>query len=183
MTLRRIVLRVLGLGVAAIVLVAATQLLLLGFEADPLLSRSRVDSFVRSIQDPVHPGPGILVGLALVGLAALLLGVIVASLRTDRPVLTTRRRGGWTKIDRKTLADALERRLEDVDRRSDLDLEVTRRGRVNVKIVTPDPAAAGPAQELRDAVDDEIERRGLPCRSGRITVNVPRRMTSRRRIR
>ncbi len=183
MSIRGPALRVLGLSVAAIVLMAATQLLLLSFETDPLFDRERVDSIAEWIRDRPRAGAAILVGIALGLIVLWLVWAALSSWGTDRRVITTRRRGGWTKIDRATLEDAVERRLEAVDRRSDVRVGITRRGRVDLKVTTPDPARAGPVQELRDATDDLCSSRSLPCRSGRITVTVPRRITARRRVR
>ena len=120
-------LRVIGLGVAAIVLMAASQLLMLSFETDPLLAQNT--------------------------------------------------------IDRATLEDAIERRLEIIDRRNDIAVRINRRGRVNARLVTPDPSMSGPVQEMRDTIDAQCESRSLPCRSGRITSTVPRLLTSRRQVR
>ena len=183
MSIRGPVVRVLGLSVAAIVLMAATQLLLLSFETDPLFSRERVDDIAGWIRDRPRVGAGMLVGVALGLLALWLLWAIVSTLGTDRPSITTRRRDGWTRIDRATLEDAIERELEAVDRRNDIRVDITRRGRVDLTLTTPDPSRAGPAQELRDVLDRLCEERSLPCRSGRITTTVPRRMTVRRKVR
>ena len=183
MNYRRLALRVLGLGVAALVLLAATQLLLLSFESDPLFSRSRIETFNDWVRGRPRPGPGILLGVALAGVSVWLAWAVVKSLGTDRRVITTRRRGGWTKLDRATLEDSIERRLETIDRRNDVDVSITHRGRVDVNIITPDPSALGPVQELRDAIDELCGARALPCRSGRITASVPRRLTARRRVR
>ncbi|MCY3560029.1 MAG: hypothetical protein OXH20_02490 [bacterium] len=106
-----------------------------------------------------------------------------ATRRAGGRVLTTRRGRGWTKLDRPTLEDAIERRLEAIDRRNDVRVRITRRGRVHVRLVTPDTSAIGPIQEARDAIDEHCAERVLPCRSGRITATVPRRMTRRRQVR
>jgi hypothetical protein len=183
MTYRGPILRVLGLGVAVIVLMAATQLLALSFEVNPLISRDRLDDLSSWIRDRPRPGPGILGGVALASLALWLVWAFVRSLGIDRRVITTRRRAGWTKLERTTLEDAVERRLAAIDRRNDLRVSITPRGKINLRIVTPDPSSTGPATELRSAIDDLCAERDLPCRAGRITVSVPRRMTARRRVR
>lgn len=183
MSIGRLVLRVLGLAVAAIVLMAATQLLLLSFETDPLFSENQVGDFTDWIERRPRVGGGILVGVALMALATALMWAIARSFGTDRRVITTRRRGGWTKLDRPTIEDAIERRLERIDRRNDVEARVGRRGRVNLTITTPDPSAIGPIRELRDSLDNFCRERALPCRSGRITATTPRRITKRRRIR
>ncbi len=183
MSIRGTALRVLGLAVAAIALLAAVQMLLLSFETDPLIGRERADDIAGWIRDRPREGVGILVGIAL-GVVVLWLAWAAGSERgPDRRTITTRRRSGWTKIDRATLEDAVERRLEAVDRRSDVRVAINRRGRIDLTVTTPDPARAGPVQELRDATDELCTSRSLPCRSGRVTVTVPRRMTARRRVR
>jgi len=180
---RRLVLRALGLAVAAIVLVVATQLLMLSFDADPLVSRETVDDLVDWIGGDPSDGAAILVGVALLALAVWLGWMAVSSAGTEQHVITTRRRNGWTKIDRRTLGDSLERRLDSVDRRSDVAVRVRRGGRVDLEVVTPDPSITGSPRELRDSLNDIVTARNLPCRSGRLTATVPRRMTGRRRVR
>ena len=128
-------------------------------------------------------GPGVLAGGALALLTISLVRAWARMLGTGRRVITTRHRKGWTKIDRDTLEDALERRLEVIDRRNDIVVRINRRSRVNARLVTPDPSVSGPAQEMRDTIDAQCESRSLPCRSGRITSTVPRFLTSRREVR
>ena len=176
-------LRVIGLGVAAIVLMAATQLLMLSFETDPLLPQNTIDSLGDWIRRRPLMGPGILAGGALALLTIVLFWSWIRMLGTGRRVITTRHRKGWTKIDRATLEDAIERRLEIIDRRNDIAVRINRRGRVNARLVTPDPSMSGPVQEMRDTIDAQCESRALPCRSGRITSTVPRLLTSRRKVR
>ena len=176
-------LRVVGLGVAAIVLMAASQLLMLPFETDPLLPQNTIDSLGDWIRRRPLMGPGVLAGGALALLTISLVWAWVRMLGTGRRVITTRHRKGWTKIDSATLEDAIERRLEVIDRRNDIVVRINRRGRVNARLVTPDPSVSGPAQEMRDTIDAQCESRSLPCRSGRITSTVPRFLTSRRKVR
>ena len=176
-------LRVIGLVVAGIVLLAAAQLLLLSFEVDPPLSRAAVDDLDRWVRGSPSTGTGIFVGIALVLLALGGMWKFGRTFGTAGRVLTTRRRRGWTKLDRITLEDAIERQLDAIDRRNDVHVRINRRGRVNVRLVTPDPSAIGPIQEIRDAIDEQCTSRALPCRSGRITATTPRRMTRRRQVR
>ena len=176
-------LRVIGLVVAGIVLLVAAQLLLLSFEIDPPLSRAAIDDLGEWVRGSPSTGTGLFVGIALALLALGGLWNFGRMLGTGRRVLTTRRWRGWTTLDRITLEDAVERQLEAIDRRNAVRVRVTRRGQVNVRLVTPDPSAIGPAQEIRDAIDAQCTSRALPCRSGRITATVPRRMTRRRQVR
>jgi hypothetical protein len=180
---RSLLSRGIGLLVAAVALVVAAQWLLLGLEYDPLFDRGRVDDLTDWITGDVRRGAELLVGIAVI-LAALVVGwTLWQSKGVDRPVITTRRRRGWTKVDRRNLADVIERRLETVDRRSDLEVKLTRRGRVDLRLVTPDPSALGPIQEYRDVIDELATQQHLPIRSGRVVVTVPRRMTARRKVR
>ena len=176
-------LRIIGAAVAGIVLLAAAQLLMLSFEIDPPLSRGAVDDLTGWVQGSPSTGTGLFVGIALVLLALGGLWKFGRSLGTGGRVLTTRRWQGWTKLDRITLEDAFERQLEAIDRRNDVRVRITRRGQVNVRLITPDPSAIGPIQEMRDAIDEHCTARDLPCRSGRITATTPRRMTRRRQVR
>ncbi len=178
-----IIMRVLGLAVAAVVVIAAAQLLMLSFEIDPLFSREAIHRLTGWIQGDPSTGAGILSGIALVIASLVGLWMYGRLLGAGGRVLTTRRRRGWTKLDRTTLEDTFERRLAALDRRNDIRVRITRRGRVNVRLVTPDPSAMGPAQEIRDALDDHCAERALPCRSGRIKATVPRRMNWRRKVR
>ncbi|MDZ7733914.1 MAG: hypothetical protein U5R31_13370 [Acidimicrobiia bacterium] len=169
---------------ALAVLAVAVQWLLLGFEAEPLMARGRVDDVTDWATDRVSAGAALLAGIALVAVGAAMAWVLWTTRRIDRAVITTRRgRHGWTRIDRSTLEDALTRVLEAVDRRNDIVVRVGRRGRVDLRIVTPDPSAMGSSQELRDSIDELAGARNLPIRAGRITVTLPRRMTARRRVR
>ena len=168
---------------AAIVLMAATQLILVGFESTPLLSAERVDEIAAWLRRPPLPGAAMLAGIGLTAIALGLFVALLSSFGPDRSVITTRRRGGWTKLDRASLEEAIERRLESIDRRNDVDVRIGRRGVVKLDIVTPDPSHMGPAHELREAVDALCDDRALPCRSGRVTTTTPRRTTNRRRVR
>ncbi len=181
---RTVVARALGLTGALLVLAVAVQWLLLGFEADPLLDHGRVRDLTDWIAERPRAGAALFSGIALVMGCLVLLWVLWSTRTLDRLVITTTRaRSGWTKIDRLTLGASLTRVLDAIDRRTDLTVHVTRRGRVDLRVVTPDPSSVGSLQELRDAIDALAASRNLPIRSGRITVTVPRRMTARRRVR
>jgi hypothetical protein len=172
--------RIIGLGVAAIVAVAATQLLTLGFETEPLVSRTAVSTVTDWVRRPPQPGAGILAAIAVVlgGIAALLGGLWP---RRGSAAIITRRRDGWTRIDRKSLQDAIERRLETVDRRSNVKTRVSRSGRIDLAITSIDTDFDGPPAKLRDAVEDLCDQRQLPCRAGTITIKARPPGTRRRR--
>ena len=152
-------------------------------EAAGAAHRAAVDDLDRWVRGSPSTGTGIFVGIALVLLALGGMWKFGRMFGTGGRVLTTRRRRGWTKLDRVTLEDAIERQLEAIDRRNDVHVRINRRGRVNVRLVTPDPSTIGPIQEIRDAIDEQCTSRALPCRSGRITATTPRRMTRRRQVR
>ena len=120
-------------------------------------------------------------GLAVV--VVWLVWLFIRSVGRGSRVVATRRRQGWTKLDRPTLEDVFERQLEAIDGRNDVAVGINRRGRVDVTIVTPDPSATGPAQEARDMIELTCTARGLPCYAGRITAVLPRRVTNRRKVR
>jgi hypothetical protein len=180
---RVLALRAAGLVVAAIVLIAATQFLLHGFETDPLLDAEIIADLSDWITRPPRQGAALLAGTALIILAAGLGWLTWTTRAGHQPVITTRRKNGWTKVDRKTLTSAVTRRLERIDQRSDLDVTIDRRGRVDLHLVTPDPSVGGPLQDYRDAIDEEVARRHLPIRSTRATVTQSQRSTGRRRVR
>lgn len=168
---------------AAIVLTAAAQLLLLAFESSPLIDRDQLEDVTGWIRRRPVVGAGLLAGLALLVGAAGLVLAIGRSFGTDRRVIVTRRREGWTKLDRASLEDAIERRLEAVDRRTDVKARVGRDGRVNLALTTPDPSSTGPMRALREELEELCQERGLPCRVGRVRASTPRRASGRRRVR
>ena len=172
--------RLIGLSVAATALVAATQLLTLGLETRPLISRSTLSTFTNWVERPPQPGAGILVAVAVVlaGVAALVGGLWP---RRGPAAIVTRRRDGWTRIDRKSLEDAIERRLETIDRRSSVKTTVHRSGRVDLAITAGDTAADGAPVQVRDALEELCGQRQLPCKTGTVTVKALPAGASRRR--
>jgi len=174
--------RIVGLVVAAIVLTGAAQLLLHGFETDPMFSAETVDGFADWIERRPREGAALLGGIALCILGAVLSWLGWTSRVDHQIAITTRRANGWTKVDRKTLTDALARRLDGIDRRSDVRLTINRQGRVDLRVVTPDPSVSGPIPKYRDAIDQEAGARHLPVRAGRVTTTRPRTTTGRRRV-
>jgi len=104
--------RLVGLGVAVMVAVAATQLLTLGFETRPLISQATESALTDWVRRPPQPGAGILAAIAVVlgGIAALVGGLWP---RRGPAAIVTRRADGWTRVDRKSLQAAIERRLRD----------------------------------------------------------------------
>lgn len=161
--------RIVGLGVAVTVMVTATQLLSLGLQTTPLLSRATIDTITGPVLGTPSPGVGIMVAVALVGAGAL---ALAGSLWPHRgpAALTTRRRSGWTRVDRRSLALAVRRHLEAVDGTSRVEARVGRSGRIDVAVTTSDLSAGGPGAQVRAALDEMVERRHLPVRPGVITI-------------
>jgi hypothetical protein len=175
-------LRLAGLTSAAAMLFAAAQLLLLSFEVDPVLNRSRLGTVVDWISDRPRPGPGILAGLALLVLAAWLVWSFVKSFGPRQRAIRIARHDadGSTRVDVSTLEAAIERHVDSIEPRGDVRVRLKRSGRIDAILTTPDISRTGPSQRLRDAIDEFCIDRSLPCRSGRITVSTPRRV--RRRV-
>lgn len=178
----RILPRLAGSLVAVAVLVVGAQLLLLSFEATPLVDNNAIDDVTGWINRRPPTGVALLGGMALVAVAIWFLWATIRSNGPERRVITTRRDGGWTKLDLARLEDAIERHLDPMDRRADVTAKVERSGRVDLKVITTDPFSTTPVDELRDTFAEFCHDRSLPCRLGRITVSRPRRVTSRRRV-
>lgn len=175
--------RIVGLGVVATLAGAATQLLSIGFGMTPLVSEGNLRAIVDWILRSPQPGAGILIAVVLcvAGLAALL-GAL--SPRRGPAAITIRRETGWTRIDRKSLAAAIQRELETIDRRSDIDTRVHRSGKVDVGVTAGDVGSDGPATDVRVALDELCSERNLPCQPGTVTVrNLRPSVAKRRRVR
>ncbi len=183
MNIHQSILRGVGLAVALVMLAFAIQLLLLGFEASPLIGGEQLDDLTSWLRRRPLVGAGLLAGIGILAVSAGLWWSIARSFGVDRRVITVRERDGWTKLDLPTLEDAIERDLESVDRRNDVTASIGRSGSTRLKITTPDPSAKGPVDELRQRFATLCRERGVPCRLGRVTVSTPRRRTGRRRIR
>lgn len=174
--------RLLGLGVAAIVTIAATQLLLLSFEVSPLVDPDRVGSISEWIRDRPRTGVAVLSGIAIC-LVALLLGWFVArGRRSNRSAVVTRRRDGSTRIDRRSLEASIERALDPIDRRVEVQARIRRRS-VRLHLTTPDVRQSGSGHEYGAAFRQLVDTRGLPVRLGRVTVAAPRRTNRARTVR
>lgn len=175
-------LRGVGLAVASLVLAIAVQLLLLGFEATPLIGRGLLEDLTSWIRRRPRVGAGLLGGIGLVLCSVGLWWSLARSLGVDRRVITMRDHDGWTKLDRASLEDAIERHLEGIDRRTDVSAVVGRGGTTRLAITTPDPSPEGPVADIRNGFADLCRERALPCRLDRITVSAPGRRSSRRRV-
>ncbi len=178
--LPRTAVRFLNVCVALIVALLAAQLLFIGFESEPLVSAQTLDSTTSWVERRPLAGAGILTGIGGVALGvAGLIGSLLPQKRTPASV-TTRRQDGWTKLDRSSLEAAIERDLGALDPQTAVTTRVHRSGRVDIDIDTIDVAADGTAVDVRNAFEELVEQRHLPCRAGTIAVRPSR---SRRRSR
>lgn len=126
--------------------------------------------------------------LIAVGVGVLAVGLLIAWLFTLRhPTRDDTFRAGARarrlRIDRDSLAASLERRLEPIDQRVDATVSVSRRGKVDLRVVTPDVSATGPAAEHIAVLSDVITERSLPCRLGVVSVVDVRKLKNRHRVR
>ena len=176
-TSSRFLARLVGLVVAATLAVAATQLFAIGFETRPLFNDSSLTSIRSWITSRPAPATALLAGMAMAALAI----AMFASISTGQtsPSVRIRRRDGWTRVDRASLADSLERRLESIDRRNSVTVTIGRRGTVDLDITTSDLSIDGPATELPAALAAICDERALPCRPGIVTLK-PRTSAKRR---
>ncbi|MCA1705971.1 MAG: hypothetical protein LC808_23000 [Actinobacteria bacterium] len=172
---RRLAPRLVGLCVAVIVLMAATQLLTLSVSSDPVLDREDVHAVTRWMRRAHNSGAEVLIGLALFAAGCWLAWALVASLGIGRKVLTSRRGDGWTRIDRRSLAESLERSLAPVDPHATVAVNVRRNRRVDLTVVTTSPWPDERLEETRAELERLLGERGLPCRAGRVAAKTPRR--------
>lgn len=181
----RILVRVCGLVACAIVVVLAAQWLSISFGWDPLVSSDTIDERTNSIGGPLREGPAMLAAVAVGVIGLLAAAAWLMSFRHPSRDHTFRAgpRSQRLRIDRDSLAASLERRLEPIDRRVDASVSVTRRGRVDLRIVSPDPSMTGPAAEHSAALADVLTQRSLPCRVGTVDVVDVRKLKSRHRVR
>lgn len=181
----RILSRSVGLVACAIVVVIAAQWLSLSFGWDPLIDigtvRDVTDDFTRTLRE----GPTMLaaIGVIVVGVVLLVAWLLAGRRSPDDGTFRVGARGRRLRIDRSSLAASLERRLEPLDRRVDVDVSVSRRGRVDLRLVTPDTSATGTVAEHTDKLRDIVDERNLPCRLGSVDVVDVRRLKSRHRVR
>ncbi len=171
---RQLALRLLGGCTALAVLTIAAQLLAISVWSQPFLERGNVRSTADWLRRPHGEGAEVLIGASLVLLAVWLTWAFVSTLRTRRPVVVTRRESGWTRIDRRTLADALERSIGTVVPRARVVVRVRRKGRVDVTLSSADPDAHRYVEDASAELERLITTRGLPCTCGRVETRLPR---------
>jgi len=170
--------RLANIVVAFLVALLATQLLSIGFEAAPPLSEGTIESTTDWIRRPPLAGAGILIGIILTTLGVVVLVGAFWPTRMSTPSITTRRRDGWTRLDRTSLTAAIDRELAAVDATAHVSTVVHRSGRVDLAIDSLDAAVDGPGSKVRAALDDLVERRRLPCQVGTVSIQ-PRRVGRR----
>ena len=180
---RQWILRGVGLAVALLFLVVAAQLILLGFEGSPLIGRALLDDVTSWMRRRPVVGAGLVAGMILIVSSVGLWWAIARSFGLDRPVITVRTHEGWTKLDRPTLAAAIERDLGSVDSRTDISASIGRGGSTRLAITTLDATAAGPVDDVRNRFADLCRERALPCQLERMTVSAPRPGSGRKRVR
>lgn len=183
MQTRRVVLGCLGLLAAGFVGLVGAQILAVGLGWSPPVAPDAVGTATQQLSESRQPGAAMLVGL---GFALLALGLAVVWF-TDlivprRPMITVRRDGGKTKIDRPSLEAALERELNRVDVRTNVDVSVRRRGRTLVMVHTADPSRTGPPGEVAQRLQELIDGRHLPISVKRLTVGPATGKAKRRRV-
>jgi hypothetical protein len=181
----RVIARICGFAACASVVALAAQWLSISFGWDPLVGTDTVDRWTDRIGGPLREGPAMLAAIGVVAAGGLCFGAWLLTLhhpmRDDTFRAGTRR--DRVRIDRDSLAASLERRLEHVDQRVDASVQVSRRGRVDLRVVTPDPSVSGPAAEHAAELGKVLTERGLPCRVRKVDIVDVRRVKSRHRVR
>ena len=175
--------KLLGLITAAAITAVAVQFLAISFGWDPLVSADVTTEATTWIRRRPSEGAAALAGFALMLAAAVIAIEAFASRRGRGHAITLRRREGWTRLDRPSLADSLERAVAAVDRRASVSIRIGPRGGMRMNIATPDPTATGAAGDIRRETESVIERRRLPLRLRRTVATIPRRSSARRRPR
>lgn len=181
----RVLSRFVGLVACAIVVIIAAQWLSLSFGWDPLIGTTTVSDRADDLTSSLREGPAMLaaIGILIVGLLLLVAWLLAGRRIRDDRTFRAGDRGRRLRIDRSSLAASLERRLEPLDRRVDATVAVSRRGRVDLRLVTPDTSATGTVAEHTDLLRTVLDERSLPCRLGSVDVVDVRRLKSRHRVR
>ncbi len=181
----RVLARITGLATCALILVVAAQWLSLSFGWTPLVDLHTVNSRTDRFSSALREGPSILLaaGLVIVGVVLFAAWLLAGRRTRDDRTMRVGARRRMFRIDRDSLAASLERRLEPLDRRVDVAVRVTRRGRVDLRLITPDTSATGPTAEHVRVLADVLDERHLPCHIGSVDVVDVRKLKSRHRVR
>lgn len=181
----RVLTRLVGLVACALVVVIAAQWLSLSFGWDPLIAIDTVADRTEDFTSSLREGPAMLAAIAIlvVGLGFLVSWLLAGRRTRDDRTFRVGNRDRRLRIDRSSLAASLERRLDPVDQRVDATVSVSRRGRVDLRLVTPDTSATGTVADHTAHLRSVIDERSLPCRLGSVDVVDVRRLKSRHRVR
>lgn len=155
--IRTLVLRILGLLVAAALGVAATSLVAFGLERRVTALSGWIESFVDWIAKPPLPGAAVLAGTGLLILAVAIIWLVAA--RRIRGVRTLEKTAsGSTDIDMGSVAATLERKLRNLDPK----VQVTAmRSRLRITAPSKTGDRYQVADEATRRVQEELERMGL----------------------
>ena len=177
--------RLLGLLACVVVVVLGAQWLALSFGWEPIIGERVASEWSERVSRPLREGPAMLVAVAAAAAGAVLLVGWVLAGRRGRPERSYRlgRRSRRLRIDRSTLAASLERRLDPLDRRVDVHLDVDRGGGLHLRLVTPDTSATGTVAEHSQRLKDVLDERGLTNRVKSLDVLDVRKLKSRHRVR
>ncbi len=181
----RTVTRLAGFAACAILILIAAQWLSLGFGWSPMIGTDTVAERANRVTSTLNEGAAILIAVALIiGGIVLFVAWLLAGRRThDDRTFRIGKKSRRLRIDRNTLAASIERRLEPLDRRVDATVDVTRRGHVDLRLVTPDTSATGTVAEHTALVTDVLDERNLPCRLRKVDVIDVRKLKTRHRVR
>jgi len=181
----RTITRLCGFAACASVVVIAAQWLSISFGWDPLVDPDTVARRADRIAGSLREGPAMLaaVGVEVVGVICLVSWLLAMRHPMSDDTFRVGARKDRLRLDRDSLAASLERRLDPLDQRVDTSVEISRRGRVDLRVVTPDPSITGPAAEHANALSEILTERGLPCRLRKLDVIDVRRLKSRHRVR
>ncbi len=177
--------RIAGFVACALVVLVAAQWLSLGFGWNPVIGMETVAARTDRFTSTLNEGPAILIAVALIVAGAVLfVAWLLAGRRThDDHTFRIGARKRRLRVDRNTLAASLERRLEPLDRRVDATINITRRGHVDLRLVTPDTSATGTVAEHSRLVTDVLTERNLPCKLRKVDIVDVRKLKSRHRVR
>ena len=177
--------RLAGLVACVFVVLVAAQWLSLGFGWDPLIGSETVGTRTDRFRSSLNEGAAILIAAALIiagvvlFVAWLLAGRRVHDDRTFRVGSRSRR----LRVDRNSFAASIERRLAPLDRRVDASVNITRRGHVDLRLVTPDTSVTGTVAEHRALITEILAERNLPGRLRKVDVVDVRKLKTKHRVR
>jgi hypothetical protein len=177
--------RLVGLLACALVVFVAAQWLSISFGWDPLVGADTIERWSNRITRSLRDGPTMLIAVAVTVIGLLLfVAWLLAGRRTrDDHTFRVGTRGRSLRVERTTLASSLERRLEPLDQRVDATVQVSRRGQIDLRLVTPDTSATGTVAEHTEHLTSILSERSLPCTLRSVDVIDVRRQKSRHRVR